>query len=193
MKAAGKYIPPTTPRIESARSSSGENGVGDLTFLNSLLDGVALDQRVNRFVADHLDDRRVRLHQVDPGLVRLRYQRFRAGECAGSRQAVGAIAPGSDLLEVALLRYAETLGRADGAVDAGRRRPRALSIGTVVRRRAAWRRVPATTGQRARTHVFGLGAIGRRDRLVLLSIRWKRKVRIRAESKICILQRFISG
>lgn len=122
-------------------------------------------------MANHLDDRRIRLHQIDPRLVRLRDQRFGAGERAGRRQAVGAIASGSDLLEVTLLRYTKTLGGADGAVDAGRRRPRALPIGAVLRRRPAWRRVAATTGQRARPHVFGLGAVGRRDRLSLLAIR----------------------
>lgn len=117
----------------------------DLTFLNSLLDGVALDHWVDRLMVDDFDDRRVRLHQVDPRLVRFRCQGFRAGERAGSRQAVGAITPGADFLEVALLSYTETLGGADGAVDAGRRRPRALPIGTVVRRRATWSRVAATT------------------------------------------------
>lgn len=192
----GRYISPSTRQIESAYGSNSltvrETSVGNLTFLNSLLDCIALDQRVDRLMANHLDDRRVRLHQIDPRLMRLRYQRFRAGERAGSRQTVGAIASGPDLLEVTLLRYTKTLGGADGAIDAGRRRPRALSIGTVLRCRAAWRRIAATTGQRARTHVFGLGAIGRHDRLGLLSILCKRKVRVCAESKICILQRFNS-
>lgn len=115
-----------------------------LTFLNSFLHSISFNNRVNRFVANRLDGGRVRL--IDSRLVHFRDQRFRASQCTGSCQAVWAIASGSDLLVVALLRYTQTFGRTDGAVDAGRRCPRTLSIGTVLGRRATWCDITATTG-----------------------------------------------
>lgn len=100
-----------------------------------------------------------------------RYRWFRAGKSTGCCQTVGTIAPRSDLFEIALVRYTESFGRTNGAIDARCRRPWTLPIRAVLRRRDTWYRISSSTRQSTGTDIFVLRTSTRCHWLSLLTIR----------------------